>query len=58
MAGERLLCISCKKSIANDIGNVKFKCPNCGKYEVIRCKECRQTVSNYECPECGFVGPN
>ena len=52
------VCISCKKSISNDGGAAKFPCPNCGKYEIIRCGKCRQIVTKYTCPECGFVGPN
>jgi len=33
-------------------------CPKCGKYQIIRCKHCREIVAKYKCPECGFVGPN
>jgi Zn-ribbon RNA-binding protein len=51
-------CISCKKDITNDNGSVKFMCPGCGKYEIIRCTKCRQIVAKYTCPECGFIGPN
>ncbi|MFO7711339.1 MAG: zinc finger domain-containing protein [Candidatus Woesearchaeota archaeon] len=51
-------CISCKKDITNDEGSVIFMCPGCNKYEVVRCKHCRQIVAKYECPECGFIGPN
>ncbi|MBU1201401.1 MAG: RNA-binding protein [Nanoarchaeota archaeon] len=51
-------CISCKKSITNESGAAKFKCPNCSEYEVIRCKNCRQIVAKYTCPKCGFTGPN
>ena len=51
-------CGSCNTSIVNDIGAVKFPCPKCGKYTVIRCLKCRKIVSKYKCPNCGFEGPN
>ncbi|RJQ15492.1 RNA-binding protein [Candidatus Woesearchaeota archaeon] len=51
-------CISCKKDVANDTGNVHFLCPNCNKYEIIRCKHCREIVAKFVCPECNFEGPN
>ncbi|MFH1510736.1 MAG: zinc finger domain-containing protein [Candidatus Woesearchaeota archaeon] len=51
-------CSSCKKSITNSRGSVVFKCPQCKKTDIVRCKHCRQTVVKYACPECGFVGPN
>jgi len=55
---EKLSCNSCKMDIANNPGNVSFKCPNCGKYTIIRCKHCREIVAKYKCAECGFEGPN
>jgi len=55
---EPLICSSCKKRITNESGSVRFKCPKCGKAEIVRCKHCRETVVKYKCPECGFVGPN
>jgi len=51
-------CISCKTKITNEKGSAKFLCPKCGKYEIIRCVNCRQTVAKYTCPECSFTGPN
>jgi hypothetical protein len=51
-------CISCNTNIVNDIAAVKFPCPNCGKYIIIRCSNCRKIVSKYKCPGCGFEGPN
>jgi predicted RNA-binding Zn-ribbon protein involved in translation (DUF1610 family) len=47
-----------KKNIANDGGSVTFKCPRCLKHEIIRSCHERSIVARYECPECGFVGPN
>lgn len=51
-------CTSCNVNIVNDQGAVKFPCPNCGKYTVIRCSKCRKIVAKYKCPNCGFEGPN
>ncbi len=50
-------CSSCKKVIANIQGSVNFKCPKCGKTDVVRCKHCREIVAKYKCHECGFEGP-
>jgi len=58
MTQNKLFCSSCKKRITNDAGTAKFKCPNCGKSEIVRCKQCRAIVVKYKCPECGFEGPN
>jgi LSD1 subclass zinc finger protein len=58
MPEEKLVCISCKKKIANLKGAARFKCPQCLKATIVRCAHCRQTVIKYKCPECGFVGPN
>ncbi|MBU0460031.1 MAG: RNA-binding protein [Nanoarchaeota archaeon] len=55
---ETKLCISCKKNVTNDQGCVNFKCPNCGKYELIRCTVCRKNATQYTCPSCEFKGPN
>jgi len=51
-------CMSCKKRITNMVGTTKFSCPNCGKFEIIRCEHCRKVAARYECPECKFSGPN
>lgn len=56
MAGDK--CLSCKKSVLNAKGNTRFKCPNCGEYEIIRCIDCRKRGTKYKCPKCGFEGPN
>ncbi|MBU0461701.1 MAG: RNA-binding protein [Nanoarchaeota archaeon] len=55
---EKVVCNSCKKSIANDSGTVHFKCPKCGKSDIIRCSYCRKIVAKYKCHECNFEGPN
>ncbi len=51
-------CMSCRESITNQPGNVKFNCPSCGKGEIIRCKHCREIAAQFKCPGCGFTGPN
>ncbi|AJF61329.1 TPA: RNA-binding protein [Candidatus Woesearchaeota archaeon] len=51
-------CLTCKTKITNLKGTARFKCPSCGKYEIIRCPSCRTIVAKYTCPECGFIGPN
>jgi predicted RNA-binding Zn-ribbon protein involved in translation (DUF1610 family) len=56
--GFMIRCTSCKKELTNESGVVRFICPNCGKFEIIRCKDCRNLGIKYECPECGFTGPN
>ena len=55
---ENIVCSSCKKSVTNDRGNVKFNCPSCGKHEMIRCVHCREIAAKYSCPGCDFEGPN
>ncbi|MDP7115809.1 MAG: zinc finger domain-containing protein [Candidatus Woesearchaeota archaeon] len=55
---NQLRCMSCRQNITNQSGNVKFKCPKCSKFEIIRCKHCREIAAAYKCPECGFTGPN
>ena len=50
-------CTSCKIKVANESA-VSFNCPKCGKYEIIRCPNCRSNATKYTCPNCEFVGPN
>ncbi|MEK6841222.1 MAG: zinc finger domain-containing protein [Nanoarchaeota archaeon] len=54
---KKLVCISCKKEISES-GSVSFKCPNCLKYDITRCRHCRELASRYVCPSCNFSGPN
>jgi Zn-ribbon RNA-binding protein len=51
-------CNSCKTSLANGIGAVKFKCPSCKDEDIIRCSHCREIAARYKCNKCGFSGPN
>ncbi|MCX6708779.1 MAG: zinc finger domain-containing protein [Candidatus Woesearchaeota archaeon] len=39
-------------------GTVRFKCPNCTKYELTRTVHERKIAAKYTCPMCGFTGPN
>ena len=55
---ESKTCLSCKFRVVNDKGGVNFLCPNCGKYEIVRCSKCRVNAAKYNCPNCGFIGPN
>ncbi|TFF63463.1 MAG: hypothetical protein EU521_01605, partial [Promethearchaeota archaeon] len=41
----------------DDVGSVKFRCPNCGDVVIVRCNKCRNIENNYTCPACGFEGP-
>jgi len=51
-------CNSCKRKVANMKGVARFLCPKCGKYEIVRCPQCRKIAAKYTCPGCNFVGPN
>jgi len=55
---SELVCQATKQRITNESGSVRFKCPQCGKYEIIRSLRARQIAAKYTCPECGFEGPN
>ena len=57
MANE-LTCTSCNVRITNLTGSVKFDCPKCGKFQIVRCPHCRKVISPYVCPSCNFKGPN
>ena len=57
MANE-LTCTSCNVRITNLTGSVKFNCPKCNKFQIVRCTHCRKVISPYVCPSCNFKGPN
>jgi predicted RNA-binding Zn-ribbon protein involved in translation (DUF1610 family) len=48
-------CTSCNTEVLQDF--TRFKCPNCGKSEIVRCNRCKSLSKTYKCPECGFIGP-
>ena len=58
MSETNVKCTSCNRSIVNDSGLARFMCPSCLKYELVRCKSCRNKAVKYNCPNCGFEGPN
>jgi len=58
MTEEKLVCVSCKRNIANMKGTARLSCPQCLKSVIIRCAHCRAAAIKYKCPQCGFVGPN
>lgn len=47
-------CTSCKVEVLEEY--TTFKCPECGKQEIVRCKNCRANTVGYTC-QCGFTGP-
>ena len=55
---EELKCTSCNVRITAIPGSAVFKCPNCGKQDIVRCAHCRKIVAKYKCKSCGFEGPN
>ena len=55
---KELKCTSCKRRLTNLKGSTVFNCPNCGKYEIVRCFYCRRLATKYICPACSFSGPN
>ena len=54
---KKLACTSCKKEIGES-GGIVFKCPNCLKQDIVRCRHCREIASRYICAGCSFSGPN
>jgi len=58
MTAKNLHCNSCNILITNVKGSTRFMCPECGKYEIIRCGQCKRLGAKYKCAECGFEGPN
>ncbi|MBI2670994.1 RNA-binding protein [Candidatus Woesearchaeota archaeon] len=53
-----LKCNSCKVSVTNLTGLVRFTCPSCSEKEIVRCSHCREIAARYKCDNCGFSGPN
>ena len=58
MAKEKECCSSCNIKVSSSTGSVRFKCPNCGTEEIVRCRACRIRCIPYVCKSCGFEGPN
>ena len=47
-----------EKQERNVLTGVKFKCPNCGKSDIVRSQKERVRAVKYLCKDCGFEGPN
>ena len=56
MENQSLKCSSCNKIVQG--GVTRFKCPNCGKVEIVRCEHCKKVGIKYQCGSCDFSGPN
>ena len=54
---EKMNCISCGTDVRAKENWVKFECPKCGEYEILRCSTCKALSNPYKCPKCGFEGP-
>lgn len=52
-----LKCTTCGENLLTEDKFVRFKCPECGETEIVRCKRCRRLKNPYECEKCGFEGP-
>ncbi|MFX0092377.1 MAG: zinc finger domain-containing protein [Candidatus Hodarchaeota archaeon] len=51
-------CTSTNKAISpSDHGAVRFSCPNCAGFKIIRSSQARRFGIKYSCPNCGFEGP-
>lgn len=48
-------CTSCGTEVMERY--TEFKCPNCGKTDIIRCRSCRVLGTAYTCDVCGWKGP-
>ncbi|MBI2676228.1 MAG: DUF1610 domain-containing protein [Candidatus Aenigmarchaeota archaeon] len=56
-AKPALSCVSCGRYVESEANWVAFKCPQCGKTDILRCEKCKKVENQYECAECGFTGP-
>lgn len=50
-------CTTCGANLEAEDSFVVFPCPKCGEAMIARCDKCRKLKNEYECPECGFIGP-
>jgi predicted RNA-binding Zn-ribbon protein involved in translation (DUF1610 family) len=51
-------CSSSKKPVSpDDVGTVRFLCPNCGNFTIVRSSQSRSLGNPYLCHNCGFKGP-
>lgn len=51
-------CSCCQTQIVpEDIGTVRFNCPECNQFPITRCGKCRNLGNQFKCHNCGFSGP-
>jgi hypothetical protein len=51
-------CSCCQSQISpDDLGVVKFNCPNCNEFPIVRCSKCRNLGNLFRCHNCNFTGP-
>ncbi|MHA1990442.1 MAG: zinc finger domain-containing protein [Candidatus Hodarchaeales archaeon] len=51
-------CSCCQTQIVpEDVGTVRFDCPECNQFLIIRCGRCRNLGNQFKCHNCGFSGP-
>lgn len=50
-------CGTCRIRLIGQENFVKFPCPSCGEFTVVRCSRCKRLSNRYTCPKCGFEGP-
>lgn len=48
-------CVTCGIDISGT-NAASYACPQCGT-QLHRCGTCRKQSNQYECPDCGFLGP-
>ena len=47
-------CTTCNKVVTSN--HIEFKCPSCGKTNIVRCASCKEDSKEYKCKECVLVG--
>jgi hypothetical protein len=50
-------CTTCGINVIGEEGWVKFFCPECGEFLIVRCSRCKRLSNSYKCEKCGFEGP-
>ena len=44
--------------LVNEVGNITFKCPNCGDFEISRTRKARELSKEYVCQKCVLLDHN
>ncbi|MFH1106913.1 MAG: zinc finger domain-containing protein [Candidatus Micrarchaeota archaeon] len=47
-------CTSCGRTTED---YTMFPCPGCSKAKITRCKDCKENINRFACPDCGYEGP-